>query len=67
MEKLAYLLIGSVGLLWLLAMIAGMISIYPLGLIGLVVLASFGLLFFTVLGERLANREDDHYDETVNQ
>lgn len=55
------------GLLWLLGMIAGLISIYPLGLIGLVVLAGFGLLFFKVLGERLANREDDHYDETVNQ
>lgn len=67
MEKLAYILIGSVALLWLLGMVAGMIAIYPFGLVGLIVLAGFGLLFFKVLGERLANKEDDHYNENVNQ
>ena len=67
MEKLAYILIGSVAVLWVVAMIAGMIVAFPLGLIGLVVIAGLGLLATKVLGERLANKEDDYYDKNVNQ
>lgn len=67
MEKLAYFLIGGVAVLWLGAMIAGMIVMLPYGLLGLVVLAGFGLLVAKVVGERLANKEDDYYDQNVNQ
>ena len=54
-------------MLWLGAMIAGMIVMLPYGLLGLVVLAGFGLLVAKVVGERLANKEDDYYDQNVNQ
>ncbi len=67
MEKLGYVLIGSVALLWIIGMIAGMIAIFPWGVVGLVVLAGFGLLFAKVLKERLASREDDYYSENVQQ
>ncbi len=67
MEKLGYLLIGSVALLWIIGMIAGMIAIFPWGVVGLAVLAGFGLLFAKVLKERLASREDDYYSENVQQ
>ncbi len=67
MEKLGYILIGSVMLLWLVGMIAGMIAIMPYGLVGLVALAGAGLLLTKVLRERLASREDEHYDKNVHQ
>ncbi len=67
MEKLGYILIGSVALLWLVGMIAGLIAIMPFGLAGLVALAGGGLLLAKVVRERLANREDEHYDKNVHQ
>ncbi len=51
MEKIGYILIGSVALLWIVGMVAGMIVAFPYGIIGLVVLAGFGLLFAKVLKE----------------
>jgi hypothetical protein len=67
MENLGYILIGSVFILWILGMIAGMVAIYPFGLIGLIVLTGFGLLFSKVAKERMANKEDDYYNDNVNQ
>lgn len=67
MEKLGYILIGSVSILWILGMIAGMIAIYPFGLVGLVVVTGFGLLFAKVAKERMANKEDDYDNENINQ
>ncbi|MFC1543445.1 hypothetical protein ACFL4K_02765 [Candidatus Neomarinimicrobiota bacterium] len=67
MEKLGYILIGSVALLWIIGMVAGMIVIFPWGVIGLVVLAGFGLLFVKVLKERLASKEDDYYSKNIQQ
>lgn len=67
MENLGYILIGSVFILWILGMIAGMVAIYPFGLIGLIVLTGFGLLFTKVAKERMANKEDDYYNDNVNQ
>ncbi len=66
-EKLGYILIGSVAVLWLGGMIAGMIAILPYGLLGLALLAGGGLLFAKVLKERLASSEDDHYSRNVHQ
>lgn len=67
MEKIGYLLIGSVALLWIIGMVAGMIVAFPYGLIGLVVLAGFGLLFAKVLKERLASKEDDYYSKNIQK
>jgi len=67
MEKLGYILLGSVMLLWLVGMIVGMIAIMPYGLVGLVAMAGAGLLLTKVLRERIANREDEHYDKDIHQ
>ena len=67
MENLGYVLIGSVTVLWIVGMVAGMIAIYPFGLVGLVAFAGIGLLFTKVVKERLENKEDDHYNQNVNQ
>jgi hypothetical protein len=67
MEKLGYLLIGSVAVLWIIGMVAGLIVAFPYGLIGLVVLIGFGLLFVKVLKERLASKEDDYYSKNIQQ
>ncbi|MFB0517436.1 MAG: hypothetical protein ACETWG_12645 [Candidatus Neomarinimicrobiota bacterium] len=67
MEKLGYILIGSVALLWIIAMVAGLIVVLPYGIIGLVILAGFGLLFAKVLKERLTSKEDDYYSKNVQQ
>ncbi|UCH10156.1 MAG: hypothetical protein JSU61_13305 [Fidelibacterota bacterium] len=67
MEKLGYLLIGSVAILWIIGMIVGLIVALPYGIIGLVVLIGFGLLFVKVLKERLASKEDDYYSKNIQQ
>ncbi len=67
MEKTAYALLLAVALLWLIAMLVGMIAAFPLGLIGLVVIVAVGLLFIKVLRERLANKEDDYYANNVDR
>ncbi|UCD37065.1 MAG: hypothetical protein JSW54_09525 [Fidelibacterota bacterium] len=67
MEKLGYILISSVAILWIIGMVAGLIVAFPYGLIGLVVLIGFGLLFVKVLKERLASKEDDYYSKNIQQ
>ncbi|MFC1834904.1 hypothetical protein ACFL2Q_09240 [Thermodesulfobacteriota bacterium] len=67
MEKLAYgiLLIVTIG--WLVLMVVGMVAAYPFGIVGLFVLAAFGLLFYKVLSERLTSKEDEYYSKTVER
>lgn len=67
MEKTAYALLLAVAVLWLIAMLAGMIAAFPFGLIGLVVIVAVGLLFIKVLRERLASKEDDYYANNVDR
>ncbi len=67
MEKTAYALLLVVAVLWLIAMLAGMIAAFPFGLIALVVIVAVGLLFIKVLRERLASKEDDYYANNVDR
>ncbi len=67
MEKLGYVLIGSVVLLWAVGMIVGLIAILPYGLVGLVALTGGGLLLVKVLKDRLTSEEDTYYDKNVQQ
>lgn len=66
-EKIGYLCIGIVAVLYVVAMIAGMIAAFPFGLIGLVVFLGVGVLLVKVVKERLANREDDYYSKNVKR
>ncbi|MDH5434663.1 MAG: hypothetical protein OEY19_12035 [Gammaproteobacteria bacterium] len=66
-EKWAYSFLGVIAVLYLLAMIFGMIAAFPFGLIGLFVLAGVGILFVKVLKERLENKEDDYYSKEIEK
>lgn len=67
MEKIAYVILIIVAICWLIAMIAGMVVAFPSGLIGLVAIIGFGLLFVKALKDRLSNKEDDHYSKEVEK
>ena len=67
MEKTAYIILLIVALVWLLAMVVGMIAAFPLGLIGLVVIVGLGLLFIKALKERLSSSKVDRYSKEVEK
>lgn len=67
MEKVAYIILTIAAIGWLIAMVVGMIAAFPFGLIGLVVILAFGLLFIKALKERLKSRKDDRYSKDVKK
>ena len=67
MEKIAYIILTIVAIGWLIAMIVGMVAAFPVGIIGLVVIFGFGLLFVKALKERLASSKDDRYSKDVEK
>ena len=67
LERTAYAILIALFLVWLVAMIAGMIAAWPFGILGLLALLAFGLLAIKVLRERLNNREDDYYSKNVDR
>ena len=66
-EKIGYTLLGIVAALYILAMIVGMVAVFPYGLVGLIAITAIGVLFIKVLKERLQNKEDDYYSKKVNK
>lgn len=67
MENIGYILLAIVAVCWVIAMVAGMIVAFPVGIIGLVAIIGIGFLFAKVIKDRLANKEDDHYSKTVQK
>ena len=67
MERTAYILLAAVAVVWIIAMVAGLVVAFPVGVIGLVVIFALGLLFIKALKERLASKEDDHYAKNVEK
>ena len=67
MEKIGYALLLVAVLGWLIGILMGIPRSFPSGIIGLLAMVGAGLLFVKVLKERLANKEDDHYDKTVEK
>ena len=67
MEIVGYVLLFIVAVIWISAMIIGMVAAFPWGIIGLIALIGIALLFFKVLADRLSSREDDHYSKTVDK
>ena len=66
-EKIGYSLLGAVALIYVLAMVGGMMAIFPFGIIGLLLLVGVGALLVKVLKERLHNKEDDYYSKKVDK
>ena len=53
--------------LYVLALLVGMIAVFPFGLAGLVVLGFVGFLLFSVLRQKLDDKENRHYEDNVNE
>ncbi|MCP5184993.1 MAG: hypothetical protein H6993_13585 [Pseudomonadales bacterium] len=66
-ERVGYLCLGLLALVYVGALVVGMIAVFPVGLLGLLGLVGIGALLIKVVRERLANREDDYYDRNVDQ
>lgn len=66
-EKIAYSLLGFLAVVYIIAMIVGMMAAFPFGLLGLIAMLAVGLLFIKVLGERMKSKEDDYYDKNVEK
>ena len=66
-EKIGFGLLITVVIIYLIAMIAGMILAFPFGIIGLLLIVGFGILFVKVIVDRLNNEEDDYYSKTVDK
>jgi len=67
MEYIGYFLLALVVIVWIIAMIVGLIIAFPFGLIGLVAILGLGLLLIKVITDRLQNKEDDHYSKNVDK
>lgn len=67
MENAGYLLLGILVVVWILVVIIGSIAAFPVGLVGLIMIIGFGMLFIKVVQERLNNREDDYYQKNVKK
>lgn len=66
-EKWGYSLLAIIVIIYLMAMIAGMIAVFPFGLLGLMLLAGLGILMVKVIKERLQNKEDDYYSKEIDK
>jgi hypothetical protein len=67
MENIGYLLLGIVTVCWIAAIIIGVVVAFPIGIIGLIAILGIGFLFAKVIKDRLENKEDDHYSDTVDK
>ena len=67
MERAGYAILLTLAILWIFAVIGGMIAAFPVGLLGLIGLVGVGLLFIKVLKDRISNKEDDYYSKNVDQ
>ena len=53
MENIGYFLLGIVTVIWIIAVIIGVIVAFPFGLIGLLAILGFGFLFAKVIKDRM--------------
>ena len=71
MEKTAYIILAISAAvwvaIWLIALLVGVIALTPIGLLWLLPLVGFGLLFFKALQDRLNNPEDDYYSKHIDE
>lgn len=67
MEKIGYILLIIVAGCWFIAMLVGLIAAFPVGIIGLVAIVGFGLLFIKAFKERLAAKKEDRYSKDIEK
>ena len=67
MEIIGYIFLGIATVCWIIAIIIGVVVAFPIGIIGMIVILGIGFLFAKVIKDRLENKEDDHYSDTVDK
>lgn len=67
MEYIGYFFLGIVAVGWLIAIIVGMVSAFPYGIIGFIPILGIGFLFAKVVRDRMASKEDDYYSKNVDK
>jgi tetrahydromethanopterin S-methyltransferase subunit E len=66
-EKVGYSALAVLAIIYLSALLIGLIAAFPLGLIGFIGLIGVGALFIKVVKERLSSKEDDYYSKNVEK
>lgn len=66
-EKIGFGLLIIVAIIYVAALITGMILAFPFGIVGLILIAGIGILFWKVIVDRLNNEEDDYYSKNVEK
>ncbi len=67
MEKIGYVLLGIVFIIYCIFIFVGLIVAFPWGIIGLIAILGIGFLFIKVISDRLSSKEDDYYEKNVKQ
>ena len=67
MELIGYILLGIVAVIWIVAIIIGIVATFPVGIIGLIGILGVGFLFAKVVKDRIDNEEDDYYSKNVDK
>jgi len=67
MEKIGYVLLGIVFIIYCILIFVGLIVAFPWGIIGFIAILGIGFLFIQVISDRLSSKEDDYYDKNVKQ
>lgn len=66
LPKLALIGVVVAGVIYVILALIGIAIAGPAGIIGFIVLAFAGTLFFGVLSQRLKNDEDDYYEKNIH-
>ena len=67
MEIIGYILLGIATVCWIIAVIIGVVVAFPVGFVGLIAIIGIGFLFAKVIQDRLNNKEDDYYSDTIEK
>ncbi len=67
LDRLALIFVAIVACLWAVVMVLGMVAALPWGLPGLIAFGAIGFLLWRVVSDRLSSREDDYYENNVQQ
>lgn len=66
-EIIGYACLGFLAVCYVVFLVAGMIALFPFGLIGFVGLLGVGVLIIKVVTERMSSKEDDYYSNNVEK
>lgn len=67
MERIGYIILITVAILWLALVIYGMVEAFPVGIIGILAIVGIGILVIKVVQDKAANEEDKHYSDKVEK